>query len=139
MFEKFEAYLTQNINYTDYWYDDACGEASEMLLSFDENDWQKLTLALPNKYSDWQRVCFELVADDCSSFAQQFIIHFLVSDDSFLQYLALDTLNEHLFSNFLANNKKYLFKNILQNCHFQKNNDLGTQYLLLSVLKKLNQ
>lgn len=139
MLEKFAAYLKQNIKYTDYWYDDACSEATVMLLSFDENDWQRLTLVLPNKDSDWQRVCFELVANDCSSFAQQFIIHFLVSDDSFLQYLALDTLNEHLFSNFLNSNEKYFFRNILKDCNFPNDDVLGAQCLLSSVLKKLNQ
>lgn len=138
MFEEFSEYLTLNIKNENFWYDYACSEANNMLLSFNKQDWDKLTEFLPSQNIDWQKICFELVANDTDWFAKKFVIHFLCYDNFLLQYFALDTLNEHLFSNFLSNNEKYLFRNILSDLNFPQN-ELGVQYLLASVLNKLNK
>lgn len=120
----------------DYWYDDACCEANNMLLSFNEQDWADLTAFIPSQNEDWQKICFELVSNDGNWSAKQFVIHFLCGNNYILQYFALDTLNEHLFNNFLSNNEKCFFRNILNNINFSQDK-LEFQYLLSSVLNKL--
>ena len=49
MFEEFSEYLTVNIKNEDFWYDYACCEANNMLLSFNKQDWDKLTEFLPSQ------------------------------------------------------------------------------------------
>lgn len=138
MFEEFSEYLTQNSKHTDYWYNDASMEASKLLLNFTEQDWQKLVELLPLQTKDWQSVCFELIAQDDSEFAQRFILNYLIDKNEFLQYHALDTLNEHLISNFLSSIQKDKFKNLLKITKFSQN-EINSQFLLASVLKKLNE
>ena len=41
MFEEFSEYLTVNIKNEDFWYDYACSEANNMLLSFNNRTYAK--------------------------------------------------------------------------------------------------
>lgn len=138
MFENFCQYLTQNSKYMDYWYDDGCIRANELLSQFSEQDWQKLSQFLLSIDRDLQQICFEVIAQEDSKFAHDFILKHLKNSNAFLQYYALDTLNEQLANNFLDNIQKSKFKTLLAEAHFPQN-DLSTKLLLASILNKLNQ
>lgn len=118
MFNEFSQYLTENSPYSDFWYDDGCVRANEMLCQFTQQDWQKLAEFLPIQNEEWQRICFERIAEDNSASAQNFILQHLDHGNTFLQHQVLDTLNEQLANNFLSEKQKAFFSDSLLRISF---------------------
>ncbi|MBY0595212.1 hypothetical protein [Bacillus bingmayongensis] len=135
MYKEFEDYLFGYFT-VDYWYDEGCLIAQEMLLEFSSHDWEELLNMAVTKPLEWQRKLAYLLDNECSMNELKVLLIMLDTDDKELFEICVDTLRS-----FSSSESKQL---ILENPSIiQRVNDLipqagvATRKILEDFLSKI--
>ncbi|MCL1990093.1 MAG: hypothetical protein FWG67_04300 [Defluviitaleaceae bacterium] len=63
MYTEFDSYISGNFS-DDYWYDEGCLFAEEILLKFSNDDWEQLRINVSGKSSEWKcKLAYIIEAD----------------------------------------------------------------------------
>ncbi|MCF2945423.1 hypothetical protein L1N82_17535 [Paenibacillus tarimensis] len=76
----------------DSWYDDGCIFASEILLEFSLEDWEKLSKSVANKPLAWQKKLAYCIDSSCNMYELQILLELLNTEDEELFEICIDTL-----------------------------------------------
>ncbi|MGE6629196.1 hypothetical protein [Bacillus sp. NPDC077027] len=79
----------------DSWYDDGCVIASEILLEFSLNDWEKLSNQILSKPIEWQRKIAYCLDNECNEYELNILMTLLNTNDTELFEICIDTLRSY--------------------------------------------
>lgn len=91
MYLDLDNYLLGCFN-DDYWYDEGCLIAHEMMLKFDNADWLQLQNEMLMKDADWQEKLAYSIEEDCGKEGLMVLLKLLESTDDDVLVTSIDAL-----------------------------------------------
>ncbi|NQF15942.1 hypothetical protein HPY31_18770 [Brevibacillus sp. HB1.3] len=95
MYKELDVFITGCQNTVDYWYDDGCIIASDMLAKFSQKDWEDLSSHVLMKPLEWQRKLAYCLDSSCNEHELNILLSLLDTDDEELFVICVDTLRSY--------------------------------------------
>lgn len=95
LYKELDDFITGCQNTVDYWYDDGCIIASDILAKFTEKDWEDLSSHVLTKPLQWQQKLAYCMDSSCNEHELNILLSLLNTEDEELFVICVDTLRSY--------------------------------------------